>query len=86
MNVQNALNTFRQGQDLNRVAMASVMQEIMTGQAEDADIADFLLALKDKGETIEEISAAAEVIRGLALTVDIAGPHLVDIVGTGGDH
>jgi anthranilate phosphoribosyltransferase len=61
------------------------MRLIMTGQATAAQIGGFLVGLRMKGETVDEIAAAAGVMRELATQVDIAGPHLVDTCGTGGD-
>ena len=62
-----------------------MMEQIMTGEATPAQIGGFLIALRMKGETIDEITAAAEVMRGLAARVEVDVPNLVDIVGTGGD-
>jgi len=61
------------------------MRTIMQGEATDAQIGGFLVALRMKGETVAEITAAATVMRELAARVDIEHPNLVDIVGTGGD-
>jgi anthranilate phosphoribosyltransferase len=65
--------------------MEAVMRSIMTGQATPAQIGGFLIGLRMKGETVDEIAAAAKVMRDLATRVDVAGPHLVDTCGTGGD-
>jgi anthranilate phosphoribosyltransferase len=73
-------------QDLTAEEMTSVMRAIMTGGATPAQIAGFLVALRMKGESVPEITAAAAVMRELASGVDIAGlENTVDIVGTGGD-
>ena len=85
MNFQSALNEVISGGDLPEAAMRSVMQEMMSGRLTDAQIGGFLVALRMKGETIEEISTAAAVMREFAIRVHVDGPHLVDIVGTGGD-
>jgi anthranilate phosphoribosyltransferase len=61
------------------------MRLIMTGAATPAQIGGFLIGLRMKGETVEEIAAAAEVMRELATRVGVSGPHLVDTCGTGGD-
>ncbi len=72
--------------DLSTEDMADVMRTIMTGGASPAQIGGFLVGLRMKGETINEIAAAAAVMRELASGVDISGlAHTVDIVGTGGD-
>ena len=61
------------------------MRLIMTGQATPAQIGGFLIGLRMKGETVDEIAAAARVMRELATHVEVTGPHLVDTCGTGGD-
>lgn len=77
------------GQDLNEAQMAAVMEEIMSGQTTDAQIGSFITALRMKGETIDEITGAARVMREKAAVVDTgidtASGLLMDIVGTGGD-
>jgi anthranilate phosphoribosyltransferase len=65
--------------------MMAVMRTIMTGLATPAQIGGFLIGLRMKGETIDEIAAAASVMRELVTRVDIKGDHLVDTCGTGGD-
>ena len=85
MNFQSALNEVVNGGDLSDDVMRAVMQDMMSGKLTDAQIGGFLMALRMKGETIEEISAAAAVMREFAVRVHVDGPHLVDIVGTGGD-
>jgi len=61
------------------------MQNIMTGECTDAQIAGFLVGLRSKGETVEEISAAAQIMRQLASRVHINRENLIDTCGTGGD-
>ena len=85
MTVQSALNEVISGGDLPADVMRAVMHDMMSGKMTDAQIGGFLVALRMKGETIEEISAAAAVMREFAVKVDVDCPHLVDIVGTGGD-
>lgn len=85
MNIQQAIKAVTELADLSREEMRSVMEQIMTGEATPAQIGGFLIALRMKGETIDEITAAAEVMRGLAARVEVNVPNLVDIVGTGGD-
>jgi anthranilate phosphoribosyltransferase len=85
MNIQQALHTVVAQESLSQKDMASVMREIMTGQATPAQIGGFLVALRMKGETVDEITGAAQVMRELATPVVIAGEHLVDTCGTGGD-
>ncbi|MFW2177058.1 MULTISPECIES: anthranilate phosphoribosyltransferase [unclassified Moraxella] len=72
--------------DLTYTEMRGVMLAIMQGQCPDAMMGALLTALRMKGESIEEITAAAQVMRELAVTVDLSDlSHVVDIVGTGGD-
>ncbi|MDP1520892.1 anthranilate phosphoribosyltransferase [Porticoccus litoralis] len=85
MNIQQAIAAVLQRQDLSIEDMREVMRQIMTGDATDAQIGGFLVGLRMKGETVSEITAAAQVMRELAAPVSVGGEHLVDIVGTGGD-
>ena len=85
MDVQQALGCVVRGENLSRGAMSEVMRQVMSGGATDAQIGGLLVALRMKGETIDEIAGAAEVMRELATPVQVAGEHLVDLVGTGGD-
>jgi len=87
MNIQEAIKKVISRQDLTEDEMHSVMNDIMTGNATDAQIGGFLVGLSMKGETIDEIVAAAKVMRALATGVKISKPkHLVDTCGTGGDN
>jgi anthranilate phosphoribosyltransferase len=85
MQVQQALQRLLDKQNLTHDQMRAVMRQIMSGQATDAQIGGFLIALRCKGETVDEIAAAAEVMRELASKVPVAGKHLIDTCGTGGD-
>jgi anthranilate phosphoribosyltransferase len=86
MSLKDALAVLAEGGDLNGHAMTEVMRTVMTGGATDAQIGALLLGLRAKGETIEEIAAAARVMRELATPVTVPGNFdLVDLVGTGGD-
>lgn len=85
MDMKQALNAVVAKQDLTESEMASVMEAIMTGGATDAQIGGFLVALRMKGETIDEITGAARVMRQLATKVEIKADNLVDTCGTGGD-
>lgn len=85
MDMKQALNAVVAQQDLTETQMADVMEIIMTGQATDAQIGGFLVALRMKGETIDEITGAARVMRKLASQVSIDASNLVDTCGTGGD-
>jgi anthranilate phosphoribosyltransferase len=85
MDLPTALANVVEYHDLNVADMEAVMRLIMTGQATPAQIGGFLVGLRMKGETVDEIVAAARVMRELATHVEISGPHLVDTCGTGGD-
>ncbi len=86
MNIQTAIQTLCEGQDLDTKSMADVMRSIMTGKATPAQIGGFLVALRQKGESVDEIVAATLVMRELATHVYIEDTaHLVDTCGTGGD-
>ena len=85
MNMQQAIKAVTERRDLSADEMTSVMRTIMTGEASPAQIGGFLIGLRMKGETIDEIAAAAGVMRELATGVTVTGEHVVDIVGTGGD-
>lgn len=85
MNIQEALGAVIAGRDLSAEQMTAVMRQIMTGGATDAQIGGFLIAMRMKGESVEEISAAAAVMRELASGVQVNVEHLVDTCGTGGD-
>ena len=85
MDIREALAQLVEGKHLSQADMVLVMKQIMTGGASPEQIAGFLVALRMKGETLDEISGAVQVMRDLATGVEVSGDHLVDIVGTGGD-
>ena len=85
MNIQSAIQKAIDKQNLTQDEMTDVMHQIMTGQATDSQIGGFLIAMRMKGETVEEITAAAGVMRSLATPVELKPTNLVEIVGTGGD-
>lgn len=87
MNIQQALNKVVCSESLSRDEMAAVMRQIMTGDATPAQIGGFLVALRMKGETVDEITGAAQVMRELAtpVVIDANIDTLVDTCGTGGD-
>ena len=85
MDMPSAIRTVLERKDLSHDDMTTVMKTIMTGEATPAQIGGFLVGLRMKGETIDEIAAAAKVMRELATGVKVTGDHVVDIVGTGGD-
>ncbi|MBT7376197.1 MAG: anthranilate phosphoribosyltransferase [Porticoccaceae bacterium] len=85
MDIKTALEAVVNGRNLSAPEMRDVMRQIMTGNANEAQIGAFLVALRIKGESLNEIAGAVEVMRELATGVEVSGEHLVDIVGTGGD-
>lgn len=90
MNIKEAIGEVITGKHLTEKDMISVMDEIMSGAATEAQIGSFITALRMKGETIDEIVGAVRVMREKATFVDTgvdtaSGDVLMDIVGTGGD-
>jgi anthranilate phosphoribosyltransferase len=85
MDIRQALARVADRRDLSLQEMKAVMAQIMGGEATDAQIGAFLMGLRLKGETLDEITGAVIVMRELASGVSVSGEHLVDIVGTGGD-
>ncbi|HMK42635.1 MAG TPA: anthranilate phosphoribosyltransferase, partial [Dissulfurispiraceae bacterium] len=82
--IKEAVNLLVQNVHLSEAEMAECMIEIMEGRATDAQIGAFLTALRIKGETIDEITGAARVMRDKALRIK-APDGAIDIAGTGGD-
>ncbi len=86
MNMQQALNNITKNIELTQAQMEDVMRIIMNGEATEAQIGALMMGLRLKGESIDEITAAARVMREFAIKIDVSDvPYLVDIVGTGGD-
>ena len=88
--IKEAINKLVIGKDLDETLMVEVMNEIMTGETTSAQIGAFITALRIKGETIEEISGAAKVMRekSTKISTDVTvseGEVLMDTCGTGGD-
>ena len=84
MNIQTALGRIAEKQDLSNAEMVDVMRQIMSAGSTDVQIGAFLLGMRIKGETIDEITGGVQVLREFASGVKVDGPGLVDIVGTGG--
>ncbi len=80
-----AINNAVRGVDLSRDEARAAMQTIMRGDATPAQVAGYLVALRMKGETVDEITGSAEAMRSAAIRVDVAADDLVDTAGTGGD-
>lgn len=85
MNIQSAIKSVIARQDLSQQDMITVMNQIMTGECTPAQIGGFLVGMRMKGETVDEITAAATVMRKLSTQVKVDVTHLVDTCGTGGD-
>jgi anthranilate phosphoribosyltransferase len=83
--INEALAALADGKDLDRETMVAVMNRIMEGEATPAQIGGFLMGLRTKGETIEEITGAAQVMRDKATKIKAPG-ECVDTCGTGGDN
>ena len=85
MHMRDAINAVMKRENLTFDQMHSLMRQIMTGEATDAQIGGLLVGLAMKGESAIEISAAAQVMRELMRSVSLKTDNIVDIVGTGGD-
>ncbi len=89
-NIQPLLDVLYQGQSLSREQTFEIFSALIRGEMSEATIAGMLVALKMRGETIDEISGAADAMRAAAKTFpysngDNLSNGIVDIVGTGGD-
>jgi anthranilate phosphoribosyltransferase len=71
-------------EDLSRTDAAWAMEQVMTGEANLASLVGFLVALRAKGETVDELAGLVDVMLGHAVRIEVPGPAL-DVVGTGGD-
>ncbi len=79
-----AIDALASGKDLSLDDAAAVLSEIMAGEASEVQIAGFLIALRTKGETVDELAGLARTMRAFAAFVPTAGEDLVDTAGTGG--
>ncbi len=82
--IQDVIQQLLAGNDLERDTARAVMDQIMSGDATDAQIGGFLIALRCKGETVDEIAGFAQVMREKATPIE-GGTSTVDTCGTGGD-
>jgi anthranilate phosphoribosyltransferase len=85
MDIQTAIQHVLDRKNLEPEQMQQVMRSIMTGACTPAQIAGFLIGLRMKGETVDEITAAAQIMRALSTRVQVTSEYLVDTCGTGGD-
>jgi anthranilate phosphoribosyltransferase len=83
--IQQAVARLLDGRDLARAEVSAVMEEIADGGATPAQVGAFLAALRMKGETVEEIAGAAEVMRARVDRIRVNRDVFVDTCGTGGD-
>ncbi len=83
--IQDALARLLEGENLTRDEARRVMDSIMSGEATPGQIGGFLVALRLKGETADEIAGSAEAMRAHAIAVHPKRSDLVDTAGTGGD-
>ena len=85
MNINEAVEKFSSGENLKKNEIKEVFLSIMNNECNDAEIIAFLMTLKTKGETVEEIAGAAEVLREMCQKLKLGSNELVDTCGTGGD-
>jgi len=86
VDIKDAIGNIVAHTDLKADEMQAVMRQIMTGGATPTQIGGFLAGMRAKGESVEEITAAAQVMRELAMRVSVDPRNLVDTCGTGGDN
>jgi anthranilate phosphoribosyltransferase len=79
-----AIDRVASGSDLSSDDAAAVLREVMAGEASEAQTAAFLIALRTKGETVDELVGLARTMRSLARTVEVGRSDLLDTAGTGG--
>src|SRR5438105_914453 len=82
--IHDAIDALAGGQDLSQAEAAAVLEEVMSGRASEIQIAAFLIALRTKGETVEEIAGLAQAMRSFATGVQASRDDLLDTAGTGG--
>ncbi len=82
--LREAIDALASGRDLSQEESAAVLAQVMAGQASEIQIAAFLIALRTKGETVEEIAGLAQAMRAFATPVRIPRDDLLDTAGTGG--
>jgi anthranilate phosphoribosyltransferase len=80
----NLIVALQAGEDLSRAETSWAMEQVMTGEASPIQLAGFLVALRAKGETVDELAGLVDVMLEHAIRIEVPGPAL-DVVGTGGD-
>lgn len=83
MTIQEVLKEVAEGRDLSYDVMRAIMMQMMSGDLTDAQIGALLMGLRMKGETVTEVTAAAQVMRDLVSPVETHSQPLVDLAGTG---
>ena len=83
--IKEAIAKVVNSEDLNETQMMEVMDEVMEGKATPAQIAAFITGLRIKGETVDEVTGAARIMRRKATRIDARSSMIVDTCGTGGD-
>jgi anthranilate phosphoribosyltransferase len=81
----NSISKLVEGINLTKDEMIDVMSQILKGEATNSQIAAFVTALRLKGETVDEISGAVQVMRKMATKINTRAENIVDTCGTGGD-
>jgi anthranilate phosphoribosyltransferase len=79
-----SIDALASGESLSREDAAAVLSEVMRGDVSEIQIAAFLIALRTKGETVEEIAGLAQAMRSFAAGVKVSRDDLLDTAGTGG--
>ncbi len=82
--ITRSIDALAERQDLSEADAAAVLAEIMAGEVSDIEISGFLIALRVKGETVDELAGLARTMRAFAAFVPTAGEDLLDTAGTGG--
>lgn len=83
--IKDALNKLAEGISLTEKEAYDIMLQIMQGAASDAQIAAYLMGLRMKGETVDEITGSVQAMREMAVRIHVGDPLVVDTCGTGGD-
>ncbi len=86
MNFSLLIQKLNEKESLRSEEMTFAMKSLMSGQAAEPEVVSFLTALRDKGESKDEIAAAVRVLREFSIKVNVHPDNLVDTCGTGGDH
>ncbi len=85
MGIKSAILKVSKGEDLSRDEATAAMTDIMSGEATPAQIGGYLMALRLKGETVEEITGSAQAMRDVANRASVKADKVIDTCGTGGD-